>query len=266
MSKRIITTILLLAFLTFNLTACFDTDDLFDKVVTPEGSLPENTEKSTAIELTEEPTEVQTEEIIEAPTEEIPTDEERIVDAYGGVTIKKTSTFTPVIAEADYENADLELFRKKVNMRNLPENRYSVIAAEVSGNVKHAHTFEISDWGLGSFGECIYLGKNTLLCLFENIYIVDGAIIGDEYSDSVFIAIRHRWLESYFKSVSIENFENGELTLRIDYFSEFSNDDGMGYKSDLIEIDKAAFNGEKITSVNFILNGEMFFTQGYGIV
>ena len=32
MSKRIITTILLLAFLTFNLTACFDTDDLFDNV------------------------------------------------------------------------------------------------------------------------------------------------------------------------------------------------------------------------------------------
>ena len=255
----------LLFIIIFNLTACFDTDDLFDKVVTPEGSVPENTEKSTAIELTEEPTEKQTEEIIEAPTEEIPTDEERIVDAYGGVTIKKTSTFTPVIAEADYENADLELFREKVNMRNLPENRYSVIAAEVSGNVKQAHTFEIPDWGLGSFGECIYLGKNTLLYLFENIYIVDGAIIGDEYSDSVFIAIRHRSLESHFKAVSIENFENGELTLRIDYFSALSNDDAMGYKSDLIEIDKAAFNGEKITSVNFILNGEMFFIQGYGV-
>ena len=256
----------LLFIIIFNLTACFDTDDLFDKVVTPEGSVPENTEKSTVIAPTEELTEKQTEEIIEAPTEEIPTDEERIVDAYGGVTIKKTSTFTPVIAEADYENADLELFREKVNMRNLPENRYSVIAAEVSGNVKHAHTFEISDWGLGSFGECIYLGKNTLLYLFENIYIVDGAIIGDEYSDSVFIAIRHRGLESHFKAVSIENFENGELTLRIDYFSALSTDDAMGYKSDLIEIDKAAFNGEKITSVNFILNGEMFFIQGYGIV
>ena len=256
----------LLFIIIFNLTSCFDIGNIFESVVVPEGSVPENTEKSTVIELTEEPTEVQTEEIIEDPTEEIPTDEERIVDAYGGVTIKKTSMFTPVIEEADYENADLELFRKKVNMRNLPENRYSVIAAEVSGHVKYAHTFDSSDWGLGSFGECIYLGKNTLLCLFENIYIVDGAIIGDEYSDSVFIAIRHRWLESYFKSVSIENFENGELTLRIDYFSEFSNDDGMGYKSDLIEIDKAAFNGEKITSVNFILNGEMFFIQGYGIV
>ena len=47
MSKRIITTILLLAFLTFNLTACFDTDDLFDNVIAPDGSVPENTEKST---------------------------------------------------------------------------------------------------------------------------------------------------------------------------------------------------------------------------
>ena len=262
--KKLISCALLFVII-FNLTACFDTDDLFDKVVTPEGSVPENTEKSTAKELTEEPTEKQTEEIIEAPIEEIPTDEERIVDAYGGVTIKKTSTFSPVIAEADYENADLELFREKVNMRNLPENRYSVIAAEVSGNVKQAHTFEIPGWGLGSFGECIHLGKNTLLYLFENIYIVDGAIIGDEYSDSVFIAIRHISLESYFKAVSIENFENGELTLRIDYFSALSTDDAMGYKSDLIEIDKAAFNGEKITSVNFILNGEMFFIQGYGV-
>ena len=56
------------------------------------------------------------------------------------------------------------------------------------------------------------------------------------------------------------------MTLRIDYFSALSTDDAMGYKSDLIEIDKAAFNGEKITSVNFILNGEMFFIQGYGVV
>ena len=263
--KKLISCALLFVII-FNLSACFDTDDLFDNVIIPEGSLPENTEKSTVIEPTEEPTEVQTEEIIEAPTEEIPTDEERIVDAYGGVTIKKTSTFTPVIAEADYENADLELFREKVNMRNLLEDHYSVIAAEVSGHVKYAHTFDSSGWGLGSFGEYIYLGKNTLLHLFENIYIVDGAIIGDEYSDSVFIAIEHIGLESHFKAVSIENFENGKLTLRIDYYSALSNDDAMGYKSDLIEIDKAAFNGEKITSVNFILNGEMFFIQGYGIV
>ena len=57
--KKLISCALLFVII-FNLTACFDTDDLFDKVVTPEGSVPENTEKSTAIELTEELTEKQT--------------------------------------------------------------------------------------------------------------------------------------------------------------------------------------------------------------
>ena len=56
MLKRIITTMLLL-FLIFNLSSCFDTDDLFDNVIAPEGSVPENTEKSIVMEPTEEPTE-----------------------------------------------------------------------------------------------------------------------------------------------------------------------------------------------------------------
>lgn len=81
----------LLFIIVFNLVSCFDTDDLFDNVITPEGSVPENTEKSTEIEFTEEPTEVQTEEIIEdVPTEEIATDDEiKIIHPNGNYTIKK---------------------------------------------------------------------------------------------------------------------------------------------------------------------------------
>ena len=53
---------MLLLFLIFNLVSCFDTDDLFDNVIASEGSVPENTEKSTVMEPMEEPTEEPTEE------------------------------------------------------------------------------------------------------------------------------------------------------------------------------------------------------------
>ena len=39
----------LLFIIIFNLTSCFDIDNIFENVVVPEGSVPENTEKTAVV-------------------------------------------------------------------------------------------------------------------------------------------------------------------------------------------------------------------------
>lgn len=253
----------LLFIIVFNLVSCFDTDDLFDNVITPEGSVPENTEKSTEIEFTEEPTEVQTEEIIEdVPTEEIATDDEiKIIHPNGNYTIKKSATVSASVLETDYDAEDVDILYKMISAcRDPNEDWASESASEVIAPVNGAYVFQCSAfYFLENFGSCTSLGENMLMSLCENVHIIDGSIIADECSESVFIAMKSYSPQMNFKKVSSVSFENGKLTLCIDYFASESNDDWNGGHEALIEIDKALLGREKITSIEFVFNGEIYF-------
>ena len=240
MSKRIITTMLLL-FLIFNLSSCFDTDDLFDNVITPAGSVPENTEKSTEIEFTEEPTEEQTEETIPAFEQEGETDEAAQNMSY---------TFTtPVVTEEIYEDS-LDTIRTMLTSEPVD---YSFYKLNVSADVKHAFWSEGCNLiDLEKFENSVYLGGDSLLFAYENVYGIDGNLIGEEYSNSFFLVFKCRYILAWLISISNVKFENGILTLGVEYGARESGDDGYTGAISVVEIDKSVFAGEEIISVEFI--------------
>ena len=256
MSKRIITTILLLAFLIFNLTACFDTDDLFDKVVTPEGSVSENTEKSTTIAPTEKPTE-ETEPVIEV-TEE----------PDGPREFNKTATFTASVKTAkDYSDA---VFNIKSLLYDEPLDdpfydkeaqaiRRTAKKIDVAGDVKSAYTLEYGFIFFNEFGNKDLLGDDMLMSVYNDVHIIDGSKIDAEHENSVFIAMSWASIGGEFKNISNLKFENGILTLNIDYFAMNSGDSSSGTKKCVIELDKSVLDGNTVTAVEIVFNGNLFF-------
>lgn len=240
MSKRIITTILLLAFLTFNLTACFDTDDLFDNVIIPEGSLPENTEKSTVIEPTEE------------PTEETFPESEPEVEPNESLENKVATLTTSVVTEESYGDS-LDSIRTMLTTEPVD---YSFYKLKVSENVKSAAwSDEPSKWNfsnLEKFGNSVYLGEEWLLSIYENVYGIDGNLIGEEFSNSYIIVFRCKYFAAWLLRISDAEVENGVLRLRVEYGATETGDDGYLSAISVAEIDKSVFAGEEITSVEFI--------------
>ena len=243
--KKLISCALLFVII-LNLTACFDTDDLFDNVIIPEGSLPENTEKSTEIEFTEEPTEEQTEETIPAFEQEGETDE----------TVQNMSyAFTSsVVVEESYGDS-LDAIRTMLTTE--PVN-YSFYKLKVSENVNSAYWCEGSFKGnfsdLGKFENSVYLGGYSLLFAYENVYIIDGILIGEEYSNSFFVVFRCSYILAWLISISNVKFENGILTLGVEYGARESGDDGYIGAISVVEIDRSILSGSEITSVEFIFN------------
>lgn len=241
MSKRIITTILLLAFLIFNLTACFDTDDLFDKVVTPEGSVPENTEKSTVMEPTEE------------PTEETFPESEPEADPNGSLENKVATLTTSVVTEESYGDS-LDAIRTMLTTEPVD---YSFYKLKVSENVKSAawsdEPFKYFS-NLEKFGNSVYLGEEWLLSIYENVYGIDGNLIGEEFSNSYIIVFKCKYFAAWLLRISDAEVENGILRLRVEYGAAETGDDGYLSAISVAEIDKSVFAGEEITSVEFIFN------------
>lgn len=240
MSKRIITTILLLAFLIFNLTACFDTDDLFDNVIIPEGSLPENTEKSTVIEPTEE------------PTEETFPESEPEVESNASLE-NKVATFTASVVTEESYGDSLNAIRTMLTTEPVD---YSFYKLKVSENVKSAAWSEGPfNWNfsnLEKFGGSVYLGEEWLLSIYENVYGIDGNLIGEEFSNSYIIVFKCKYFAAWLLRISDAEVENGVLRLRVEYGAIETGDDGYLSAISVAEIDKSVFAGEEITSVEFI--------------
>ena len=240
MSKRIITTILLLALLTFNLTACFDTDDLFDKVVTPEGSVPENTEKTTVIEPTEE------------PTEETFPESEPEVEPNGSLENKGATFTASVVTEESYGDS-LDAIRTMLTTEPVD---YSFYKLKVSENVKSAAwsdgSFKGNFSNLEKFENSVYLGEEWLLSIYENVYGIDGNLIGEEFSNSYIIVFKCKYFAAWLLRISDAEVENGIFRLSVEYGATETGDDGYLSAISVAEIDKSVFAGEEITSVEFI--------------
>ena len=243
MSKRIITTILLLAFLTFNLTACFDTDDLFDNVIAPEGTVPENTEKSTVMEPTEE------------PTEETFPESEPEVESNGSLE-NKVATFTASVVTEESYGDSLDSIRTMLTTEPVD---YSFYKLKVSAGVKSAAWYEsgppFGDFSdLKKFENSVYLGEDFLLSICDNVYIIDGNLIGEELSNSYIIVFKCIYFSVWLKSISNAKFENGILTVSVEYGAAETGDDGYLSSISVFEIDKSILSGSEITSVEFIFN------------
>ena len=231
MSKRIITTILLLAFLIFNLTACFDTDDLFDKVVTPEGSVPENTEKSTTISPTEKPTE-ETEPVIEDATSNVGEKKEVYFAAQqilsNNTVSEEMISDVSLIIDIDKDD-DYDIYNTNTGI------------ADTNNGIKAAYLSCSSV--AGSFGEAYNIGDGSLVNLCREFYVVDGSEISDEKENSLFVVSRlHSSI--LLSSVSFLSFENGKLSLEIKYATMLNTDDGIPTCYMIIELDKAVVNGD----------------------
>lgn len=250
MSKRIITTMLLL-FLIFNLSSCFDTDDLFDNVIAPEGSVPDNTEKATVIEPTEEPTEETEQALPPLDTEEDTSPEIPI-----GTPINKTTTLMANVVSEDMYDESLDNIRDILTKEDIP----GCAKLKSSGGVKNAYECVGAFSGLDNFGSRVSLGKYMLLSVCENVYVIDGNEIGDEYANSEFLVIKYYGTTIGFMGASTEKFEKGVLTLNIEYSAVLGGDDGILAYSSVIEIDKSFLEEEKITTIELLFNAELLFT------
>lgn len=239
--KKLISCALLFVII-FNLTACFDADDLFDNVIIPEGNLPENTEKSTAIELTEEPTE-----------ETFPKSEPEVEP--NGSLENKVATFTASVVTEESYGDSLNAIRTMLTTEPVD---YSFYKLKVSENVKSAAWSEGSFKGnfsnLEKFGNSVYLGEEWLLSVYENVYGIDGNLIGEEFSNSYIIVFRCKYFAAWLLRISDAEVENGVLRLRVEYGATETGDDGYLSAISVAEIDKAIFSGNEITSVEFIFN------------
>lgn len=248
MSKRIITAILLLAFLIFNLTACFDTDDLFDNVIAPEGSVPENTEKSTVIEPTEKPTE-ETEPVIQDEPENIPyplTTQTATVSCSSAVTDDYSEPINAINALIKVANGhNDETTQPYQNTLGIPDTNFPIKAAY---NCQQG-----LDFGALKFGEWIDTYPGMHLTAYKNFYVIEGATVWEEHKNSVFIiASYHKG--TALRSIDYISFENGKLTIDINFFAYANRDDGMNQSYIVIELDKSILGDDKIESLDINFN------------
>jgi hypothetical protein len=228
--KKLISCALLFVII-FNLTACFDTDDLFDNVIAPEGSVPENTEKSTTISPTEKPTE-ETEPVIEDATSNV--GEKKEVYFAAQQTLSNTTVSEEMISDISLiididKDDDYDIYNTNTGI------------ADTNNGIKAAYLSCSSV--TGSFGEVYNIGDGSLVNLCKEFYVVDGSEVSADKASSVFVVSRlHSSI--LLSSVSFLSFENGKLSLEIKYATMLNTDDGIPTCYMIIELDKAVVNGD----------------------
>ena len=230
MSKRIITTMLLL-FLIFNLSSCFDTDDLFDNVIAPEGSVPDNTENSTTIAHTEKPTE-ETEPVIEDTTSNGGENK----DVYFAAQQILSNN---AVSEEMISDVSLIIDIDKTDDYDIYNTNTGI--ADTNNGIKAAYLSCSSV--TGSFGEVYNIGDGSLVNLCREFYVVDGSEISADKASSVFVVSRFH-SSILLSSVSFLSYENGKLSLEIEYATTLDTDDGIPSCYMIIEFDKAVVNGD----------------------
>jgi hypothetical protein len=228
--KKLISCALLFVII-FNLTACFDTDDLFDNVIAPEGSVPENTEKSTTISPTEKPTE-ETEPVIEDATSNV--GEKKEVYFAAQQTLSNTTVSEEMISDISLiididKDDDYDIYNTNTGI------------ADTNNGIKAAYLSCSSV--TGNFGEAYNIGDGSLVNLCKEFYVVDGSEVSADKASSVFVVSRlHSSI--LLSSVSFLSFENGKLSLEIKYATMLNTDDGIPTCYMIIELDKAVVNGD----------------------
>lgn len=228
--KKLISCALLFVII-FNLASCFDIDNIFENVVVPEGSVPENTEKSTAISPTEKPTE-ETEPVIEDATSNV--GEKKEVYFAAQQTLSNTTVSEEMISDISLiididKDDDYDIYNTNTGI------------ADTNNGIKSAYLSCSSV--TGSFGEVYNIGDGSLVNLFKEFYVIDGSEISDEKENSLFVVSKLR-SSILLSSVSFLSFENGKLSLEIKYSTAIDTDEGIPMCYMIIELDKAVVNGD----------------------
>ena len=228
--KKLISCALLFVII-FNLTSCFDIGNIFENVVVPEGSVPENTEKSTTISPTEKPTD-ETEPVIEDATSNV--GEKKEVYFAAQQTLSNTTVSEEMISDISLiididKDDDYDIYNTNTGI------------ADTNNGIKAAYLSCSSV--AGSFGEVYNIGDGSLVNLFKEFYVIDGSEISDEKENSLFVVSKLR-SSILLSSVSFLSFENGKLSLEIKYATMLNTDDGIPTCYMIIELDKSVVNGD----------------------
>ena len=250
--------IALVLLLIFNFVSCLYAEEILNEETATTDIATENTDKTTdsideatnaTNQTTKEP------EVTERPNK-----------------FTKTATFEATVGNAEDYSAALFTIRSLLYDEPLSDpdaekeaqgirKQAEKIAAKEG--VKNAYTlyYGFIDF-IDMFGESTSLGDDMLMSIYSEVHIIDGADIDEEYENSIFVAMQLACVSGDFTYVSNPSFKNGILTLNIDYEAMDSGDDWVGERNCVIELDKSLLGGEKITEVEFLFKGDLFFPFG----